>query len=203
VVIFMSDNGGLTAREFQNRPATSNAPLREGKGHVYEGGIRNPVVVRWPGVTRAGSVCDVPVSSVDFYPTMLEIAGVKDAPGHVPDGESIVPLLRGSGGLKRRAIFWHYPHYSNQGGSPGGAVRSGDYKLIDMYEDRHVELYDLRRDPGEKNDLAQKMPEKAAELRALLHAWLKETKAAMPAPNPAYDKSREMEGLVWTRPARK
>jgi arylsulfatase A len=202
VVIFMSDNGGLTAREFEDRPATSNAPLREGKGHVYEGGIREPLVIRWPGVTRPGSVCDVPVSSIDFYPTLLAIAGVKDAPGHMPDGESLVPLLRRAGGLKRRALFWHYPHYSNQGGSPGAAVRSGDHKLVELYEDRRVELYDVRRDPGEKNDLAAQMPEKTAELRSILHAWLKETKAAIPTPNPAFDKNREMEGLRWIRPAR-
>jgi arylsulfatase A len=202
VVVFMSDNGGLSAREFEDRPATSNAPFREGKGHVYEGGIREPLVIRWPGVTRAGAVCNVPVSSIDFYPTLLEIAGVKDVPGHVPDGVSIVPLLRQSGGLQRSAIFWHYPHYSNQGGNPGAAVRSGDYKLVELYEDHHVELYDVVRDPGEKNDLAAKMPEKAAGLRKLLQAWLKETNAAMPTPNPSYDKDREMEGLRWVRPAR-
>lgn len=196
VLIFTSDNGGLTAPEFEKRPVTSNAPLREGKGHVYEGGIRVPLIVRWPGVTKRGSTCATAVSSVDYYPTLLEIAGARDAPGHTPDGTSIVPLLKG-GALRRDALYWHYPHYSNQGGAPGGAIRQDRYKLIEFYDDKHVELYDLSKDIGERNDLARRMPEKAAAMRRSLEEWRRAVAADMPKPNPDYDPKREMEGLVW------
>jgi len=194
VVVFMSDNGGLAVKEGPNTPATSNAPLLAAKGYVYEGGIRVPLIVRWPGAVRPGSVCSVPVSSVDFYPTMLEIAGVQDDPNHVVDGESVVPLLKEAGGLKRDALYWHYPHYSNQGGLPGGAVRKGDYKLIEFYDDNHLELYNLKDDIGEKNNLAGKMPEKAAELHKMLRSWLREVNAQMPTPNLAYDPSKPSTG---------
>ncbi len=200
-LFFMSDNGGLSAREFEDRPTTSNAPFREGKGHVYEGGIRAPLVVRWPGVVKAGSVSDVPVSSVDFYPTLLEIAGAPDEPGHRSDGESLAGLLRGAGAPRRDALYWHYPHYSNQGGDPAGAVRQGDWKLIEFYEDSRVELYNLRSDPGERKNLAAKMPARAAQLRQLLHAWRREVGARMPTPNPDYDPARQREGLAWVKPA--
>jgi len=200
VVIFTSDNGGLSAREYEGRPTTSNAPLREGKGHIYEGGIRTPMLIRWPGVTKPGSVCDQVVSTIDFYPTLLDIAGLSGPAGHRPDGESITPLLRQTGKLRRDAVYWHYPHYSNQGGDPGGAVRQGDFKLLEFYEDNHLELYDIRRDPGEKNNLAAKMPQKAAAMHKLLRAWLKETNASMPAVNPKYDPKRSQEGLAWVKP---
>jgi arylsulfatase A len=186
VVFFFSDNGGLATPEGPHTPATTNAPLRAGKGYLYEGGIREPLIVCWPGVTRPGSICNVPVSSVDFYPTILETAGVAGDPGQVPDGESLVPLLRQTGGLKREAIYWHYPHFSNQGGMPGGAVRQGDYKLIHFYDDDRVELYNVREDIGEKNDLAAKMPQKTAELRKLLDDWLREVDATMCPPNPQW-----------------
>jgi arylsulfatase A-like enzyme len=193
VVFFMSDNGGLSVKEGPNTPATSNAPLRAGKGYLYEGGIREPWLVRWPGVAKPGSGCSVPVSSVDFYPTILEMAGVRDAPGHVVDGESIVPLLRQAGGLKRDAIYWHYPHYSNQGGKPGGAVRMGDWKLIELYEDGALELYNLKDDLAEKTNLAPRMPERAAALRKKLDEWRKALGAQMPAPNPGYDPNKPIE----------
>jgi arylsulfatase A-like enzyme len=188
VVIFTSDNGGLTAREFENNPATSNLPLREGKGHLYEGGIRVPLIVRWPGVTKAGSLSDVPVSSVDWVATLT---GSTET-----DGESMMPALRGER-PRLRPLFWHYPHYSNQGGDPGAAVRLGDFKLIRFYEDDHRELYNLRKDPGEHNDLASAMPEKRQELSTLLDSWLKEIDAVMPAMNPKYDPKRELHGLRW------
>ena len=179
VVIFMSDNGGLSG-------VTSNAPLREGKGHVYEGGIREPMIVRWPGVVRPGSVCRVPVISVDFYPTILEMAGVPIDPRQQLDGESFVPLLRQTGKLKRDAIFWHYPHYSPQRGVPAGAVRVGGYKLMELFENGHLELYNLADDIGEKNNLADKMPEKTAELHKMLVEWRKKVGARMPTKNPKY-----------------
>ena len=184
VVIFMSDNGGLSTSEGS---PTSNMPLRAGKGWLYEGGIREPMIVRWPGRTKPGSTCDEPVISTDFYPTMLQMAGLAAMPRQHCDGVSITPLLTPPGGkIAPRALFWHYPHYGNQGGSPGGAVRLGDWKLIEFYQDSHVELYNLAEDIGEKTNLAAKMPEKADELRKMLDDWRKSVKAAMPTPNPNY-----------------
>jgi len=181
VVFFMSDNGGLATAEGQ---PTCNLPLRGGKGWLYEGGIREPMIVKWPEVAKPGSVCDEPVISTDFYPTMLEMAGFPPKPQQHVDGESLVPALAGTGRLKRQAIYWHYPHYSNQGGKPGGAVRVGDFKLIESYEDNRVQLYNLRADLGEQHDLAAEMPQKAAELRRMLHEWRQEVGAVMPEPNP-------------------
>jgi arylsulfatase A len=186
VLVFTSDNGGLHVREGPHTPATSNAPLQAGKGYNYEGGIREPLIVRWPGVVKAGSVCATPVLSMDFYPTFLELAGLKGDPKHVPDGVSLVALLKGTGEPKRTALFWHYPHYSNQGGKPSGAVRQGDWKLIDFYEDGKRELYNLADDIGEKNDLSAKMPDRTKELAKLLDDWRKDVKAQMPTPNPDY-----------------
>ncbi|HEU5118195.1 MAG TPA: sulfatase, partial [Isosphaeraceae bacterium] len=180
VVVFTSDNGGLATKEGPHTPATSNAPLKAGKGYLYEGGIREPWIVRWPGVVKPGSVCDVPISSIDFLPTVAEITGVKP-PSTDLDGVSVVPLLKGSADFDRGdALYWHYPHYSNQGGKPGGAIREGKYKLIEFYEDDHVELYDLEADQGEENDLAKSQPEVAAILRGKLHDWLKKVDAQMP-----------------------
>jgi arylsulfatase A-like enzyme len=174
IVCFTSDNGGLSTSEGS---PTSNLPLRGGKGWVYEGGIREPFLVKWPGVTKPGSVCDVPVMSMDFYPTLLEAAGVKRQPDQVVDGVSLVPLLKGGEVLPRKALFWHYPHYSNQGGFPGGAVRMGDWKLVERYEDGRVHLYNLREDEGERRDLAEKEPDRVAAMRSALHAWYRETDA--------------------------
>jgi len=184
VVIFMSDNGGLSTAS-EGAP-TSNLPLRAGKGWLYEGGIREPMIIKWPGVVKAGSVCSEPVTSTDFYPTMLAMASLPLRPEQHRDGISLVPLLKGSRSLNREAIFWHYPHYSNQGGTPSGALRSGDFKLIEFYEDNHVELYNLKEDIGEKNNLAARMPEKADELRKMLNDWKKSVDAQMPKPNPDY-----------------
>ncbi|HEV3203019.1 MAG TPA: sulfatase [Gemmataceae bacterium] len=183
VIFFTSDNGGLSVKEGPNTPSTSNAPLRAGKGYLYEGGIREPLLIRWAGTVKAGSVCNVPVSSVDFYPTILEMAGL---PKKQVDGVSLVPLLKQTGDLKRDALYWHYPHYSNQGGKPGSAIRKGDYKLIEFYEDGKLELYNLKEDIGEKTDLASKMPQKAKEMREMLNEWRKAVDAQMPTPNPDY-----------------
>jgi arylsulfatase A-like enzyme len=183
IIIIMSDNGGLSTSEGS---PTANVPLRAGKGWLYEGGIREPMIIKWPGVAEPGSVCTEPVTSTDFYPTMLEMAALPQRAEQHCDGISIVPLLRGTGKAKHRAFYWHYPHYSNQGGRPGGAVRAGDYKLIEFYEDNRIELYDLKNDVGEKEDLSAKMPEKAAELRKMLHEWRKAVDAQMPKPNPEY-----------------
>lgn len=181
-IFFMSDNGGLSTSE--GHP-TSNLPLRGGKGWLYEGGIREPVIVKWPGVAKAGSVCDVPVISNDFYPTMLEMAALPLKPGQHVDGVSFASLLKGSRKLDRKAIYWHYPHYSNQGGTPSAAVRIGNYKYIEFFEGQQ-ELYNLKDDIGERNDLSKKMPGKTKELKALLDKWLKDVNANMPKPNPDY-----------------
>jgi len=198
VIIFMSDNGGLSVKEAVNTPSTSNLPLRAGKGYLYEGGIREPLIVKWPGVVKPGGVCDVPVCSVDFYPTILDVAGVERPSAQIVDGVSFVPLLRQTGAFKRDALYWHYPHYSNQGAFPGAAIRQGDFKLIEFYEDGHNELYNLKDDIGEKNNLAAKMPEKVAELRKKLDAWLKEMNARMPTPNPNFDPSKPYRGPTET-----
>jgi len=183
IVIFTSDNGGLSTAE---GTPTSNLPLRTGKGWAYEGGTREPLIVRWPGVTKPGSVSHGETISTDYYPTILQMLGLPLRPQQHLDGESIVPLLKG-GNLPERPLFWHYPHYSNQGGVPHGAVRLGDFKLIEWYEDMHVELYDLKSDLGEQHDLAKENPAKAAELTKLLHDWRTQVDAQMPTANPKYD----------------
>lgn len=182
VIFFTSDNGGLVLNN-----VTSNHPLRAGKGSVYEGGVRVPLFVKWPGVTKAGSVCDTPVITPDFYPTMLEMAGLKPARRQVVDGRSLVPLLRQRGAFRRDAVYWHYPHYHPGGATPYSAVRAGDWKLIEFFEDNRVELYHLRDDIGEANDLAATQPRKAEALRQQLHAWRKSVGAQLPTPNPDFD----------------
>lgn len=184
VVVFFSDNGGLSVHEGPNTPSTSNAPWRDGKGYLHEGGIREPLLVRWPGVVKPGSLCTTPVSSIDFFPTLLEIAGVKnDRP---IDGLSLVSLLKGGTPPRRDALFWHYPHYANQGGRPSGAIREGDFKLIEFYEDGRVELFNLATDPGETTDLSGSMKARAVQLQARLDLWRRQTQAQMPMPNPDY-----------------
>jgi len=173
-VILMSDNGGLSTSE--GLP-TSNLPLRGGKGWLYEGGIREPFLICWPGVTEPGLQCDVPVISTDFYPTILDMAGLPMKPDQHLDGVSLVPLLTGSTRIDRDAIYWHYPHYSNQGGFPGGAIRMGDWKLIERFEDGQVHLYNLKLDIGEREDLACEYPERVDQMRSKLHAWYKQVDA--------------------------
>ncbi len=182
IVIFMSDNGGLSTSE--GHP-TSNLPLRAGKGWLYEGGIREPMMIKWPGVAKPGTVCDVPVISTDFYPTMLEMAGLPWRNEQHVDGVSLVPLLMQRGALRERALYWHYPHYGNQGGSPSAAIRQGGWKLIEFFEDGRLELYNLSDDLGETRNLAGSMPDEARELAGKLHAWQKEVGARFPTPNPA------------------
>ena len=181
VVFFTSDNGGLATAEGS---PTCNSPLSEGKGWMYEGGTREPLLVRWPGVVEPGSVCPVPVTSPDFYPTMLEMAGLDLMPEQHCDGVSILPLLAGEEGLDRDAIFWHYPHYSNQGTTPGSSVRCGDHKLIEYLEDGRVELYNLRADVGEGLDLADAEPTVAARLQQMLAGWRDAVEASIPEANP-------------------
>ncbi len=174
LVIFTSDNGGFMG-------VADNRPLRLGKGFLYEGGIRVPLIARFPGVVRAGSTCHVPVVSMDFYPTLLEAAGLRLDPHEAPDGESLIPLWTESRGLQRKAIYFHYPNYAWHGDNRlGSAVRQGRYKLIENFDDGSVELYDLAEDIGEKHDLSLQMPEKAAQLKAELKAWREASGAVMP-----------------------
>jgi arylsulfatase A-like enzyme len=175
--------------EGKNAPPTSNYPLRAGKGYLYEGGIRVPLIVRWPGKIKPDSVCKEVTSSVDYYPTMFEIVGLQKPRGQVIDGRSILPLLRRKGQLPDRDIFWHYPHYSNQGGHPSGAIRSGNFKLIEFYEDNRLELYDLSKDMDESRNLAGRNLAKARELAQKLANWRRSVDAQMPRPNPEYDSS--------------
>lgn len=186
LVVFTSDNGGLSTSEGW---PTSNLPLRGGKGWMYEGGIREPLLVRWPGVVKPGSVVETPVSSLDFFPTLLDAAGAKPAPGQVLDGASLLPILRG-GSLPERALFWHYPHYGNQGGAPAAAIRRGDWKLIEWLEDGRAELFNVRADLAEAHDLAVQEPQRVTQLREELHAWQKEVGAKFPTPNPSYDPAK-------------
>lgn len=195
VIFFTSDNGGLAL----NR-VTSNLPLRAGKGSAYEGGVRVPLIIKWPGATQPGSVCEAPVISADYYPTMLELAGLKPPAGAAVDGESLAPLLRQSGRLKRDTLYWHYPHYHPGGATPYSALRQGDWKLIEFLEDDHAELYNLKEDIAEQNDLAKTMPERAAQLRGQLHAWRRQVGAQMPAPNPDYDPAKAGQGLTGADP---
>ena len=189
VVIFVSDNGGLRQTFRGTGPiVTSNAPLRNEKGTLYEGGIRVPMIVRWPGLVEKGSTCGVPVSTVDFFPTMLVAGGVMVESAGQVDGRSILPLLKGAKELPRDAIYWHYPHYHHS--TPAGAVRAGDYKLIESYENGRLELYNLAQDIGEQHNLADEMPSKAAELRHKLVRWRKSINAQMPTPNPDFDGAR-------------
>lgn len=193
VLIFTSDNGGVGGyvREGIKKGGgdiTDNAPLRSGKGSLYEGGTREPFVIRWPGVTKPGSTCDVPTIHVDLYPTFLELANAP-RPNQVLDGESLVPLFRSATQkLKRDAIFQHFPGYLGAGKdnwrtTPVSLVQSGDWKLMEFLEDGRLELYNLRDDIGETRNLAQENPDKARELHARLVAWRAEIKAPMPEKN--------------------
>jgi arylsulfatase A-like enzyme len=183
VVFLMSDNGGLSTSE--GHP-TSNLPLRAGKGWLYEGGIREPMLIRWPGRADPGRICDEVVVSTDFYPTILEMAGLPPRPDQHLDGKSLVPTLQAEGRGSSRPVFWHYPHYGNQGGSPSSAVRLGDFKLIEFYEDGRVELYDLSEDISESRNLSRSIPDKVRELQTLLHEWLQDIGAGMPSTNPDF-----------------
>ncbi len=192
MVIFFSDNGGV-------RKINSMEPLRGGKGMLYEGGIRVPLTIRWPNHIVPGSTCDVPVIGIDFFPTLMEIAGVMPPEGQVIDGLSLTPLFSGEKRLQRQAIFWHFPAYL-QGKAegardpffrtrPGGAVRAGDWKLIEYFEDSMLELYNLENDPGETDNLSKKMPEKTKELHDILIQWRLSIKAPVPTQlNPNYKK---------------
>lgn len=200
LVIFSSDNGGVGGYQRegirQERSITDNAPLRGGKGMLYEGGIRVPYIFRWPGKIAGGTVCGEPILSVDLFPTLLELAGGKQAADHPLDGVSYLKVLtsRGKDSLKRDAIYWHFPGYLGAGANawrttPAGAVRAGDWKLQEFFEDGRLELYNLREDLGETNNLAAQQPDKTKELHEKLVAWRKSIGAPMPTQNLEQDKA--------------
>jgi arylsulfatase A len=186
IVIFFSDNGGLekTARQ---------TPFRAGKANLYEGGIRVPFIVRWPSVVKPGSTCQEPVISTDFFPTFRDMLNVQDDAEGLLDGVSLLPLLTQAGSLNRPALFWHYPHYHASSIGPGGAVRAGDFKLIEWFDEsicgagNTLELYDLKEDPGEQNNLAKLRPGKAEQMRRMLELWRYDVGAQMMVANPDYD----------------
>jgi len=196
VVLFWSDNGGLGGYEENSilgLEITSQSPLRGGKGMLYEGGIRVPMIVRWPGTTDGDATCEEPVIGSDFFPTIAAAAGASVPEDHVVDGESLLPLLRGEGSPDREAIHWHFPAYleGDQGTwrtTPAAAVRARDWKLLEFFEEDRVELYDLDADIGESQDLADERPERVTELQDRMRAWREELDAPVPTePNPDYD----------------
>lgn len=200
IVVFFSDNGGVGgyhACGIKASEITSQSPLQGGKGMLYEGGIRVPLAISWPGKIESGTVCHSPVIGTDLYPTFLRAAGLKKEPGQILDGESLWPLLSGSGDLDRKAIYWHFPAYlqANRGDwrtTPATAMRAGPWKLIEFFEDGNLELYNLDRDIAEQHDLSAEMPELVEELHRKMVAWREETEAPVPdQPNPEYSPQRE------------
>ncbi len=194
IVCFTSDNGGVSSGDAYS---SSMLPLRGGKGWQWEGGIREPVYVRMPGQIEPGTTCDVPISGIDFYPTLLDLAKVEIPSEQIIDGKSFLPLLKGETGhdLAGRDLFWHYPHYGNQGGDPSSIIRNRNWKLIHYYEDNHDELYDLANDPGEQNDVSAARIELAAQMRQRLDGWLIQVDAKLPMIDPQYDAEKEKRYL--------
>lgn len=172
IVVFTSDNGGLSTAEGSN---TVNSPFRAGKGWLYEGGIRVPFILYWKGKIMAGSTVDLPVTIADLYPTLASVINTQYKKERLIDGENIFPLIQQVN--KKRTLYWHYPHYSNQGGKPGAAIRSGNYKLIYHYEDQSIELFDLANDVAEKNNIAIENKALAAQLKKQLMSWLNQAGA--------------------------
>jgi arylsulfatase A len=201
LVIFTSDNGGLATLEGMQFAPTFNAPLREGKGYLYEGGIRVACIMKWPGRVKAGATTDQLACSIDLFPTILHAATAAGkthfTPDHEVDGSTLL-----SGDFARKPLCWHYPHYANQGSRPGGAIRRGDYKLIEYYEDGRRELFDVKRDLSESRNLIAEKPEVAKELATELDQWRKEVGAKMPTPNPDYHPNPPNKGGVITMHAR-
>lgn len=183
LIVFTSDNGGLATSEGS---PTCNKPLNEGKGWMYEGGVREPLIIHWPNHVTKASICHEPVTSPDFYPTLLEAAGLDLIPQQHIDGVSIMPLLKEVKDFQRGPIFWHYPHYGNQGGSPGSSIREGRYKLIEFFEDQRLELYDLQDDLSELKDISHTHKELCSSMHTKLVDWRQSVEALIPEVNPYY-----------------
>ncbi len=186
VVLFTGDNGGVSSGDSYS---TSLLPLRGGKGRQWEGGIRVPFYIRVPGMTKPGAITTVPAIGMDFFPTTLELAGLPLMPEQHVDGVSLVSVLKG-GTLPERDLFWHYPHYGNQGGEPSSIIRSKDWKLIYYHEDGRCELYNTGEAIGEQNDLAVKQPERVTAMKKRLDVWLKDSRAVMPKPDPCFNQAK-------------
>ena len=185
IVIFTSDNGGLHVPEGPHKRITHNTPYRAGKGFLQEGGLRVPLIVRWPGRVPAARIVDAPVVNSDWVPTLLDLVG-RTVPAGL-DGVSLARLLTGRGDAPQRPFFWHFPHYTNQGSQPEGAVRDGDWKLIEYYEEGRVELFNLAQDRGETNSLADRQPDRVRRLRDELGAWCRAAGVQTNRPNPNFD----------------
>jgi arylsulfatase A-like enzyme len=192
VVIFTSDNGGVSSGDGF---ATACLPMRGGKGRQWEGGIRQPYYISWPGMTDQGGTTEVLATGMDFYPTILEIAGLPAMPKQHLDGVSLVPVLKGES-IPKRPLFWHYPHYGNQGGEPSAIMMTDEWKLIHYFEDGRNELYDVRKDIGEQNDVAGENAEVVKEMVASLKTWQKEVGAEFPSTNGGYDAVKEQQALA-------
>lgn len=191
LVIFTSDNGGLHVPEGGHQRVTHNTPFRAGKGFVYEGGLRIPLIVRWPGQVPAGRVVQEPVINTDWVPTLLDLAGLslpKDL-----DGISQAAMITGRGKAVSRSIFWHFPHYNNQGGRPSGGMRDGKWMMVEYYDESKSELYDLESDPGERHDLAAQQSPRVANMHAALRTWRRSVGAQENSPNPGYDETKYRE----------
>jgi len=194
IVIFTSDNGGLHVPEGPHPKITHNTPYRAGKGFVYEGGLRIPMIVRWPGHVAAGKIVDVPVINTDWIPTLMELAGLP-APSGL-DGVSVAALLAGHGPAPSRSFFWHFPHYTNQGSRPSGAMRDENWMLVEYYDDEVVELYDLRNDVRETQNVAAQQPARVAKMRGALAAWRNGVNAQRNTPNPNFVAAKYQELYV-------
>jgi arylsulfatase A-like enzyme len=192
LIVFTSDNGGLTQRYGKHDDFTENLPLRRGKGSAFEGGVRVPAIAWWPKEIAAAKVCDTPIISVDYYPTFLTLAGgtaVLDGIENL-DGKNLLGLFEKQHISLERDLFWHYPHYHAGGDWPYSSIRSGSYRLIESLEDGHLELYHLTEDIGEEKDLSKSMPEKTKEMKSRLVRWRRKVGAQMPTLNPAFDPAR-------------
>jgi arylsulfatase A-like enzyme len=200
IVIFTSDNGGLHVPEGPHRRVTYNSPYRAGKGFVYEGGLRIPLLVRWPGHVPARRIVDAPVINTDWLPTLLDLAGLPVPLGL--DGMSLAALLTGRGPAPQRGLFWHFPHYTNQGSRPSGAMRQGDWMLVEYYDQEKDELYNLSSDPGESRDVAGGNPERATQMRAALAEWRKSVNAQENQPNPSFEPGKYQELYIDTDASR-
>jgi arylsulfatase A-like enzyme len=200
LVVFTSDNGGLATSGFPTElAATNNAPLREGKGYLYEGGIRVPLIARWPEAIKPATTCNVPTSTIDLLPTICAACGIQVVTSL--DGVSILPLLQGATSLDREALYWHYPHYSPQGGKPGGAIRQGDFKLIEFYDSGRRELFNIAQDLSESQNLSDREPQIATQLADQLAAWRTSVGGQMPTPNPDFVPDEQATDGTITLPA--
>ena len=195
VVFFTSDHGGLHVPVWNCTTPPGNAPLRAGKGYLYEGGLRTPLIVRWPGITQPGTLSKTPTISMDYHHTMAAIGGVEETLSK--DGRNLVPVLERSARLQRSTMYWHYPHYNNFGGLPCGAIRTGPFKLVRSYEDQHSELYNIRDDPGESLNLMDEMPERADRFLIRLTGWIGSMRAPLMDPDRGWNPATEFEKLPW------